>query len=45
MGIEVWMLVNKRNKGCKVSAKTIIIKKIKANMNDIKTNVPDEIAK
>jgi len=44
VGIEVWMLVLRRNRGCKVSAKTIVRKKSKAHMNDVNTNVPDEYA-
>lgn len=37
------MLVLKRNKGCKWSARTMIRKKKKAHMDDINTNVLDEI--
>lgn len=39
------MPVVKRNRGCKVCAKTIIRKKSIADMEDTNTNVPDEVAK
>ena len=42
VGIEVWMLVLRRNRGCKVSARTIMRKKSKAHMDNVNTNVPDE---
>ena len=38
------MLVIPRNRGCKVSARTIIRKKNKAQLNEVNTNVPDELA-
>ena len=38
--IEVWQLVKKRLKGHKVSARTILRKKIKAGIGEIETNVP-----
>ena len=44
VGIEVWMLVLRRNRGCKVSARKSMHKKSKAHMNNVNTNVPDEYA-
>ena len=42
--IEVWQLVHKRQKGYKVSARTILRKKTKAGMSDVETNVPTSFA-
>lgn len=42
--IKVWMLVLKRNTWYKESARTIILKKAKANLDDSNTNVPDEFS-
>ena len=44
LGIEVWMLVLKRLRGCLVSSRTIIRKKSRAHMEEINTNVPAEFA-
>jgi len=44
LGIEVWMLVMKRLRGCSVSSRTIIRKKHRANMEETNTNVPAEFA-
>ena len=38
------MLVLRRNRGCKVSARIVICKKGKAHMNDVNTKFPDEYA-
>ena len=44
LSIEVWMLVIKRLKGCMVSSRTILRKKVKANMETTNTNVPKSFA-
>lgn len=37
--IEIWQLVRRQLRHCKVSAKTILRKKYKANVTEINTNV------
>ena len=44
VSIEVWTLVMKRLKGCLVSARTILRKKVKASMQQVDTNVTFDFA-
>ena len=45
LSIEVCILVLKRNRGYKFSARTLLRNKVKVNMGETNTNVPDEAAK